>query len=83
MYGCTYRIYLRVCLGLCFWYYAEMIRTDARARARVCVRSSTENRTWTPNKINGHNFRGIIQRDSKRWTQFHTYVFPELCMVCE
>jgi len=25
----------------------------------------------------------IIQRDSKRWTQFRTSIFPELCMVCE
>jgi len=24
-----------------------------------------------------------IQRDSKRWTQFRTSVFPELYMVCE
>ena len=24
-----------------------------------------------------------IQRDSKRWTQFRTSIFPELYMVCE
>ena len=24
-----------------------------------------------------------VQRDSKRWTQFRTSVFPELYMVCE
>ena len=24
-----------------------------------------------------------VQRDSKRWTQFHTSIFPELYMVCE
>ena len=25
----------------------------------------------------------VIQRDSKRWTQFRTSIFPELYMVCE
>jgi len=24
-----------------------------------------------------------IQHDSKRWTQFRTFIFPELYMVCE
>ena len=24
-----------------------------------------------------------LQRDSKRWTQFRTSIFPELYMVCE
>ena len=24
-----------------------------------------------------------IQRDSKRWTQFHTSIFPELYMKCD
>jgi len=24
-----------------------------------------------------------VQRDSKRWAQFHTSIFPELYMVCE
>ena len=24
-----------------------------------------------------------VQRDSKRWTQFRTSIFPELYMVCE
>ena len=24
-----------------------------------------------------------IQRDSKKWTQIHTSVFPELYVVCE
>ena len=28
-------------------------------------------------------YRLLIQDDSKRWTQFHTSVFPELYMVCE
>jgi hypothetical protein len=28
-------------------------------------------------------FVGQIQRDSKRWTQFRTSIFPELYMVCE
>jgi len=31
------------------------------------------------------HFKGLtkIQRDSKRWTQFHTSIFPEPNMVCE
>jgi len=29
-----------------------------------------------------HNFVLDILRDSERWTQFRTSIFPELCMVC-
>ena len=25
----------------------------------------------------------IVQRDSKKWTQFRTAIYPELYMVCE
>ena len=42
-----------------------------RGRGRGEVDEITVHRSW------------IIQRDSKRWTQFRTSIFPELYMVCE
>ena len=30
-----------------------------------------------------HSISHKIQRDSKRWTQFRTYIFPELYTICE
>jgi hypothetical protein len=48
---------------------------------RLPLHKPTESNLFT--RLSSTNAQFYIQRDSKRWTQFRTSIFPELYIVCE
>ena len=57
------------------WAHWSALRDERDASVKGYSIGGKRSRYW----LSPH----IIQRDSKRWTQFRTSIFPELYTVCE